>query len=85
VNVVPAEIHTVTGELLMALREYRKAKLQFQAAMHDARSMDRRIAAPANKDLGDAVILGKWAQGEVAALGSALAGLCLSQMGEPRA
>ncbi len=83
-NAIPAEIHRLTGDLMLSLRQYRAAKERYAAAADGILSTDREVAAPAQQQIKEAMALGQWFQGEVNALGSALAGLCLSQMGEER-
>lgn len=83
-NVIQTEIERTALDLMRALRRYRKAKAAYEQAAFGITSADRDVAAPANKSLEDAYQLGVWTQGEISALGSALSGLCLSQMGESR-
>jgi hypothetical protein len=84
VNAIPGEIERTAGDLLLSLREYRAAKERYAAAAKGILSTDRDVAAPAQQQIREAMALGQWFQGEVTALGAALTGLCLSQMGEPR-
>lgn len=82
-NAIPDEIHQVTRELLLSLRAYRSAKADYADAydrVRNARSW--RTGGKARRDWDNAMSNGSWLQGEIAALGSALSGLCDSQMGE---
>jgi hypothetical protein len=83
VNAIPDEIETLTGELMATLRSYREAK-ELYADAYERRKVFDRSAAEAQAELDAATRTSAWLQGEAAALGAALAGLCLSQMGEPR-
>lgn len=85
VNVIPDEIHEVTRELLLSLRAYRKAKGDYADAYERVRtSRSWRTGGKARRDWDNAMSNGSWLQGEIAALGSALSGLCDSQRGEDR-
>lgn len=82
-NVIPGEIERTTRKLVRSLRAYEDATAAFADA-YRRRTASDRTAAQAQRDLDSALTNGTWLQGEVTALGAALAGLCLSQMGEPR-
>lgn len=82
-SAINTEIQRLAAELVKASRDYRAAKAAYADAFARRMTHDRS-AAQAQRDLDDAMRGGTWLQGEVAALGSALSGLCLSQMGEPQ-
>lgn len=85
-NPIENTIHMLALEVVRSVREYQAAKRDYADAMSRVKSArSYRTGGPAKLDLETAVANGNWLQGEMAAYGSALAGLCLSQMGEPRA